>query len=34
LSTAVVQIDVGSGEIRFNINGKEEKFDFRPKQEQ
>jgi hypothetical protein len=34
LSTVVVQIDVGSGEIRFNINGKEEKFDFRPRQEQ
>jgi hypothetical protein len=28
------QIDVGAGEIRFNMNGKEEKFDFRPRQEQ
>jgi hypothetical protein len=28
LSTAGAQIDVGAGEIRFNINGKEEKFDF------
>jgi hypothetical protein len=30
LSTAVAQIGVGAGEICFNINGKEEKFDFRP----
>ena len=28
LSTARAQIDVGAREIRFNINGKEEKFDF------
>ena len=34
LSTAVAHIDVGVGEIRFNINGKEEKFLFRPKKEQ
>jgi hypothetical protein len=34
LSTAGAQIDVGAGEIRFNINGKEEKFDFWPRQEQ
>ncbi|XP_066316278.1 uncharacterized protein [Miscanthus floridulus] len=34
LSTAGTQIHVGAREIRFNINGKEEKFDFRPKQEQ
>jgi hypothetical protein len=33
LSTTGAQIDVGAGEIRFNINGKEEKFDFRPRQE-
>jgi hypothetical protein len=34
LSTAGAQIDVGAEEIRFNINGKEEKFDFWPRQEQ
>jgi hypothetical protein len=34
LSTARAHIDVGAGEIRFNINGKEENFDFWPKQEQ
>jgi hypothetical protein len=34
LSTAGAQIDVGAGEIHFNINGKEEKFGFRPRQEQ
>ena len=34
LSTAGAHIDVGVGEIRFNINGKEEKFPFRPKKEQ
>jgi hypothetical protein len=28
------QIDVGAREIRFNINSKEEKFDFQPRQEQ
>jgi hypothetical protein len=31
LSTAGAQINVGAGEIRFNINGKEEKFDFSPR---
>ena len=31
LSTAGAQIVVGAREIRFNINGKEEKFDFRPR---
>ena len=34
LSTAEAHIDVGVGEIRFNIIGKEEKFPFRPKKEQ
>ena len=34
LSTAGAHIDVGAGEIRFNINGKEERFPFRPKKEQ
>jgi len=34
LSTAGAHIDVGAREIRFNINGKEEKFPFRPKKEQ
>ena len=34
LSTVGAQIDVGAREIRFNINGKEEKFDFWPRQEQ
>ncbi|XP_039815273.1 uncharacterized protein LOC120678186 [Panicum virgatum] len=34
LSTAGAHIDVGLGEICFNINGKEEKFLFRPKKEQ
>ena len=34
LSTMGVQIDVGAREIYFNINGKEEEFDFRPRQEQ
>jgi len=28
LSIIGAQIDVGAGEIHFNINGKEEKFDF------
>jgi hypothetical protein len=28
------QIDIGAREICFNINGKEEKFDFWPRQEQ
>ncbi|XP_012699078.1 uncharacterized protein LOC101770237 [Setaria italica] len=31
LSTAKAHIDVEAGEIRFNINGKEEKFNFHPK---
>ena len=34
LSTAGAHIDVGVGEICFNINGKEEKFSFWPKKEQ
>ena len=34
LSTAKAQIDVGAREIRFNIHGNEEKFAFRPRQEQ
>jgi len=34
LSTAGAHNNVGVGEIRFNINGKEEKFQFRPKKEQ
>ncbi|XP_039787068.1 uncharacterized protein LOC120653376 [Panicum virgatum] len=34
LSIAGAHIDVGAGEIRFNINGREEKFPFRPKKEQ
>jgi len=34
LSTAGAHIDVGAGEIRFNINGKEERFPFWPKKEQ
>ena len=34
LSTTGAHIDVGVGEIRFNINGKEEKFPFQPKKEQ
>lgn len=33
LSTAGAHIDVGAGVIRFNINGIEEKFNFRPKPE-
>jgi hypothetical protein len=33
LSSAGAQIDVGAAEIRFNITGKEEKFDFQPRQE-
>jgi hypothetical protein len=31
LSTAGAHIDVGAGVIHFNINGKEEKFEFRPR---
>jgi hypothetical protein len=34
LSTAGAQIDVKARKIHFNINGKEEKFDFWPRQEQ
>ena len=34
LNIADAHIDVGAGEIRLHINGKEEKFDFRPKKEQ
>jgi hypothetical protein len=34
LSTANANIDVGAGEIRLNINGKEDWFTFKPKVEQ
>ena len=34
LSTADAQIDVGAGVIRLYINGKEERFEFRPRKEQ
>jgi hypothetical protein len=34
LSPTGAQIDVGAREIHFNINGKEEKFDFWPRHEQ
>jgi hypothetical protein len=34
LSTANANINVGSGEIHFNINGEEERFTFKPKVEQ
>ena len=34
LSTANAHIDVGAGEIQFNINGSQEKFAFKPKREQ
>ena len=34
LSTTGAQIDVGAGEICFNINGQEEKFEFRPRRQQ
>ena len=34
LSTANANIDVGAGEIHLNINGKDEKFEFKPKVEQ
>jgi hypothetical protein len=30
LSTTNVHIDVGAEEIKFNINGKEERFTFKP----
>jgi hypothetical protein len=33
LSTANAHIDVGAGEIRFNINGKEERLSFKPRLE-
>jgi hypothetical protein len=33
LSTANAHIDVGEGEIKFNINGKEEWFAFKPRSE-
>jgi hypothetical protein len=33
LSTANAHIDAGAGEIRFNINGKEERFAFKPRPE-
>ena len=34
LSTANAHIDVGAGEIQLNINGQQERFDFKPKVEQ
>ena len=34
LNIADAHIDVGAGEIQLHINGKQEKFDFRPKREQ
>nr|AAX92823.1 hypothetical protein LOC_Os11g22420 [Oryza sativa Japonica Group] len=34
LSTARANIDVGTGSIRFHINGKEEKFEFQPRTKQ
>nr|AAL83338.1 Putative polyprotein [Oryza sativa Japonica Group]AAM08727.1 Putative polyprotein [Oryza sativa Japonica Group] len=34
LSTAGANIDVGTGSIRFHINGKKEKFEFQPRTEQ
>jgi hypothetical protein len=34
LSTTNAHIDVGAGEIKFNINGKEERFAFKPRLEQ
>jgi hypothetical protein len=34
LSTTDGQIDVGVGVIRLHINGKEERFEFRPREEQ
>ena len=34
LNTADAHIDVGAREIRLHINGKEEKFDFRPRRKQ
>jgi hypothetical protein len=34
LSMTNAHIDVGAGEIKFNINGKEEHFSFEPRPEQ
>jgi hypothetical protein len=34
LSTTNAHIDVRAGEIKFNINGKEERFTFKPRPEQ
>jgi hypothetical protein len=34
LSTTNAHINVGAGEIKFNINGKEERFAFKPRLEQ
>jgi hypothetical protein len=34
LSTVGAQIDIGAREIRFNINGKEEKFEFWPRHQE
>jgi hypothetical protein len=34
LSTTNAYFDVGAGEIKFNINGKEERFAFKPRPEQ
>jgi len=34
LNTVNAHIDVGAGEIRLHVNGKEEKFDFQPKKKQ
>jgi hypothetical protein len=34
LSTTNAHIDVGAGEIKFNINRKEEQFAFKPRPEQ
>jgi len=33
LSTTNVHIDVGAREIKFYINGKEERFSFKPRQQ-
>jgi hypothetical protein len=33
LSTTNTHIDVGEGEIKFNINGKKERFAFKPRPE-
>ena len=34
LSTTNAHIDVGAGEIKFDFNGKEERFAFKPRPEQ